>query len=190
MLAAGAMAILLWSSTLAQAADLYWSAPSGDWSSAANWGGSVPWNGDSAWITNGGTATITQAEVCDSFYLGNVGTGTIRLTAGSLWANDSAYVGYLGTGSFTQTGGSSTPNQVYVGYGTGVSGTYSLTGIGQLSPRNEEYVGYRGTGSFTQSGGTTPPPLSISVTTPAPTGRTASAAPVNWGGDRDDEYVG
>ena len=68
------------------------------------------------------------------------------------------YVGYSGTGSFTQSGGINTLSNgdLDVGYWSGSSGTYNLSGTGQLSvgPYFSEYVGYYGTGNFTQSGGT------------------------------------
>ena len=43
--------------------------------------------------------------------------------------------------------------QSVLGYNTGSSGTYSLSGSGLLSELHE-YIGYSGTGSFTQTGGT------------------------------------
>ena len=75
------------------------------------------------------------------------------------------YVGYNGAGTFTQTGGTNTIDEysLYLGYNAGASGTYSLSGNGQLlllagalNPNltTGEYVGYSGSGSFTQSGGT------------------------------------
>ena len=44
-------------------------------------------------------------------------------------------------------------DSLYLGYNTGASGTYTLSGTGSLSS-GSEYVGYNGSGSFTQSGGT------------------------------------
>ena len=64
------------------------------------------------------------------------------------------YIGYSGTGSFTQSGGTnSVSGSLYLGYNSGSSGTYNLSGSGLLSAPSE-YIGYSGTGSFTQSGGT------------------------------------
>ena len=42
----------------------------------------------------------------------------------------------------------------YLGYNSGGTGTYALTGNGRLSSYYPEYVGYSGTGTFTQTGGT------------------------------------
>ncbi len=119
-------------------------------------------------------------------YVGSRGTGSFSQTAGSntnlflylgygtadsgsyglgggatLSTGASQYVGYSGTGNFTQTGGSNTVisgGALYLGYNTGSSGTYNLSGKAQLIGASyfgePEYVGYSGSGSFIQSGGT------------------------------------
>ena len=45
---------------------------------------------------------------------------------------------------------------LYLGYNSGSTGTYNLSGTGQLSA-NWENIGYSGTGTFTQTGGTNSP---------------------------------
>ena len=139
-------------------ANVTWTLPpnqSGDWSLASNWTAGLPTSSSTAYIVNGGTATITlPGAVCGTLSLGNsAGAGTIQMTGGSLSAT-CAYVGYSGIGSFTQSGGTSAigNSNLYLGYNTGGNGTYSLSG-GSLSAPSS-YVGYSGTGSFTQSGGT------------------------------------
>jgi hypothetical protein len=79
------MAVVLITSIQARA-DVYWSTSAGDWSVASNWGVSVPTDTDSAWITNGGTATITTpGEVCMALSLGgSAGSGSVQMTHGSL----------------------------------------------------------------------------------------------------------
>ena len=58
------------------------------------------------------------------------------------------------TGTFTQTGGThSILNSLDVGYASGSSGTYSLSGTGLLTAA-AEYIGTSGTATFTHSGGT------------------------------------
>ncbi len=61
-----------------------------------------------------------------------------------------------GTGTITQSGGtnsiSTDSGLIYVGDGTGYSGTYNL--IGGLLSAPGETVGAAGTGTFIQSGGT------------------------------------
>ena len=75
------------------------------------------------------------------------------MTGGTLQVNNSSYVGYSGIGTFTQSNGVNAANNLYLGYNSGSSGAYSLSGTGQVSG-GWECVGYSGTGNFTQSGGT------------------------------------
>ena len=76
------------------------------------------------------------------------------MTGGQLSAKSfGEIVGYSGNGTFTQIGGANTiSNQLYLGYDIGSSGTYSLSGSGELTALYDN-VGYSGTGIFTQSGG-------------------------------------
>ena len=153
-----AVAVLLLLSSPSARADVTWTLTgTGDWSVATNWSGGVPASSGTADIYNGGTATITTTgDACSVLSLGNTaGSGFVQMTGGGLNVSNSAYVGYTGTGNFTQSGGSNTISiGLYLGYNAGSSGTYSLSGTGQLSAQNGEYVGYSGTGNFTQSGGT------------------------------------
>ncbi len=92
---------------------------------------------------------------------GNVslGDGTLSvnapgsgISAGALSARSES-IGSQGTGTFTQMGGTNTVNNfLYVGYSSGSSGRYELSGTGALSARNV-IVGREGTGIFRQSGG-------------------------------------
>ncbi len=83
-----------------------------------------------------------------------------HLTVSSEFATSGAgdeIVGYNGTGHFIQSGGTNTINRgiIYVGFFGGSSGTYNLSGTGNLEANfSSEWVGYKGTGSFTQTGGT------------------------------------
>jgi hypothetical protein len=125
-----------------------------------NWnGGALPGSGDTAYIVNGGTATVTTADPnFGSLSLGNaLGAGTVQMTAGSLSA-EYQLIGDSGTGAFIQSGGSNTVNiGLCVGNNPGTSGTYNLNG-GWLSVGSGGAgmldVGYYGTGTFTQSAGT------------------------------------
>ena len=140
-------------------ADVYWkvaSPNSGDWSVATNWTGGLPTSSVTAWIINGGTANVTQlGETCGTLSLGGSGSGTVKMTGGSLSTASYQYVGYSGTGTFMQSGGINGSGyfNLYLGYNAGSSGTYNLSGSGQLSPSFYQYVGYSGPGTFTQSGG-------------------------------------
>ena len=156
-------AVLLMASLPARA-DVYWTLPAGqagDWSAASNWAGTLPTGNDTAYVVNGGTATITMpGEICGTLSLGgSTGSGTVQMTDGGLsTASGVQYVGYSGTGTFTQTGGDNSIGyygSLYLGYNAGSSGTYSLSGSGQLSAPSE-YVGYDpgATAFFQQTGGT------------------------------------
>jgi fibronectin-binding autotransporter adhesin len=130
----------------------------------------------------GGWGTITDPVACQGTIsatpsgqinltngLSLSGTGRVNLRSGVLTVNDlvsgvsgpgatsltaaALTVASSGAGSFAQSGGSVTLSDLYVGYGAGSSGAYSLSGSGRLSVPYE-YIGYYGSGSFTQSGGT------------------------------------
>lgn len=87
-------------------------------------------------------------------------TGTYSLSGtGAVVASQSLYVGLRGTGVFNHSGGTNTINagaigSFDVGVFAGSSGTYNLSGTGQLISNKSEYVGDQGTGSFFQTGGT------------------------------------
>jgi autotransporter-associated beta strand protein len=156
----GAVVALALTATFeAHAANVYWTlAPSqsGDWSSTANWGGNLPTSNDTAYIVNGGTATVTTIDAtCGTLSLGSAaGSGSVQMNSGELAARSNEYVGYSGTGTFSQSGGTNSLNgyDLYLGADTGSNGTYNLSGDGHLSAW-VAYVGARGAGSFTQSGG-------------------------------------
>ena len=59
-------------------------------------------------------------------------------------------VGFEGQASFTQSGGTNSASLLAAGFAG--SGSYGLSGNGQLKTTNE-YVGYLSVGSFAQSGG-------------------------------------
>ena len=66
------------------------------------------------------------------------------------------YVGYAGNGVFTQSGGTNTAagnSNLYVGYNSGASGAYNLSGSGLIALSTLS-VGHSGSGTFMQSGGT------------------------------------
>jgi len=109
---------------------------------------------DNEYIGYNGTGTFTQtggSNEVNWLYLGlNPGSsGSYNLSAGGLLVKQGEYIGYNGTGTFTQTGGSSSVNGNLC-----VSGTYNLSGLGQLGVLDDEYIGLDNkTGTFTQTGG-------------------------------------
>jgi hypothetical protein len=113
------------------------------------------YNGPSTGTFNqdGGTNVVDS-----SLILGQGGNGNYVLSGGSLTINSNAYnaeyIGDFGVGTFTQTGGSHTVNgAITLGDNSGSSGTYNLSGTGNLTA-GSEVIGLYGTSSFTQSGGT------------------------------------
>jgi hypothetical protein len=90
-------------------------------------------------------------------------TGTYVLSGGLLSAAGGEYVGFHGTGNFNQSGGTNfingtSGNFVDIGFYSGQTSTYTLSGSGLLSVSGTgalaEYVGDSGAGIFTQTGGT------------------------------------
>ncbi len=145
-----------------RAANYSWNTSLGGWNAAANWNPStaVPGAADTAFIANGGTATVASGVTasCEQLVMGGpLNSGTVLLSSGgSLGVGaDAEYVGYAASGLFNQTGGTNNASAsfVAVGYNAGVSGSYSLSGGGYLTAPNE-YLGAAGSGAFTQSGGT------------------------------------
>jgi hypothetical protein len=62
------------------------------------------------------------------------------------------YIGVTGTGTYTQSAGTNDVYTLYLGWASGSSGTYNLSG-GALTA-GAEYIGAWGTGTFTHTGGT------------------------------------
>ncbi len=144
--AAACLAILFVLSACAAANTYYWSVspPStGDWSIAANWGGAAPTSNDDAWITNSGSATITNVgEVCRDIYLGDDQAGWLQMTSGSLTVSANEYVAYSGLGILSQSGGENYEygGGLFVGYNPASSGTYALSGSGFRSRSRSDRV--------------------------------------------------
>ena len=123
-------------------------------------GCSIGYSGTGSFTQSGGTNTIDGAAPNDNFYLGGawesggVSSGSYLLSgSGQLNVNTAMYVGYSGLGSFTQSGGInniSGSNTLTLGYNTGSSGTYTLSGgttvVGQV-------FGGAGTSVFNFNGG-------------------------------------
>ena len=102
---------------------------------------------------SGGTNT---ANLYLGYQVGSSGTYNLSGT-GQLSAEHPApeYIGYYGMGTFMQSGGINALSwaNLYLGSQAGSSGTYELSGTGQLSAYYV-VIGDYGTGTFTQSGGT------------------------------------
>jgi fibronectin-binding autotransporter adhesin len=125
-------------------------------------GGSIALFGNltgSATLSKVGPGILSLSGTNSNFGELIVNGGTVQVPGGAI-ATSTEYIGNSGNGSFTQAGGThSIRSELYIGYGVGSSGAYSLSGNGVLSVTNSavntfEYIGYAGSGSFTQAGGT------------------------------------
>ena len=118
-------------------------------------------------VGDGGTGTLTIQDQglvqTNTFLLGSQyqsrqagGAGSVCLSGnGQLLVANVENVGDSSTGTFMQSGGTNNSGSYLdLGFNTSASsGTYSLSGLGQLLA-NVENVGDSGMGTFTQSGGT------------------------------------
>ena len=146
------------------AADTYWQhdpATPADWFDPLNWSAGLPTSSDTSYIQNGGTVVIANGTAFSRDF--NIAyaaatSGSVDQTGGSLTGHQ-LFVGNTGTGSFTQSGGfvlfpsSSNDDEIYLGYASGSTGTYNLSGTGSVVTK-ELWVGYGGLGVFNQTGGT------------------------------------
>ncbi len=119
--------------------------------------------GSGAFTQSGGTNNIPAESIFTTqLMLGEVGgsTGSYVLSqSGVLTASGHEIIGGSGTGNFTQSGGINTltgtngTSQLILAQSTSSStGTYTLSGTGQLTAPSES-IGQSGSGVFTQSGG-------------------------------------
>ncbi len=116
-------------------------------------------------IGNQGTGSLTQTggSVSQSggiFMIGGYSGGSNSYAmSGGLLAITNGYltVGYAGNGTMTQSAGTVLDNGInnrfYLGANSGASGTYALSGTGQLTS-SLSVIGSQGAGVFAQSGGT------------------------------------
>ncbi len=109
-----------------------------------------------------GTRTSDPFPLYLGYNSGNNGTYNLSGDSTSTLTTGNEYIGYGGTGTFNQSGGSHTigtttsPSNLYLGYNSGSTGTYNLSGdptTSTLTVNGNEYIGYNGTGTFNQSGG-------------------------------------
>lgn len=167
----------------APAEQTYWQhapATPGDWWNLANWTAGLPAHevGDSAYVDNGGTASIASgAAEAGWLYLGAGNDGTVTQSGGThsvgyflilgQYADSTGQydlsggelsalaqvIGDAGTGQFLQTSGVNTAAlSLAVGLQEGSNGVYELSGAGQVFAHTVS-VGREGTGRFTQTGG-------------------------------------
>ena len=99
------MVLLLASS--APAAETYWKAGTGNWSTGTNWDNGKPGPEDGAYIDNGGTAQVTLAgEQCIHLFLARYPgeSGNVSLSGSSSLTTYISDIGVYGTGTFIHNG--------------------------------------------------------------------------------------
>ena len=141
---------------------LYLGYNAGD-SGAYNLSGSGQLSASYEYVGYSGTGSFTQSggtnSVGNYLYLGDNAGGavsgghTASAAAASCRRTTSTWAIPARGPSRSRAGPTVRLDILYLGNNSGGSGTYSLSGSGQLSA-SYEYVGNSGTGSFTQSGGT------------------------------------
>jgi len=162
-------------------ADVTWKLPagqSGDWSVPANWIGGEPTAASTAYIVDGGMATVDTTATCDALSLGSsAGSGIVRMTGGSLSVASYEFVGDSGTGVFTQSGGTNSANNLEIGVSAGSHGTYNLNGGLLLLSSASQGLG---TAAFNFNGGTLQAGGAFSTSLPMALG--AGGAHINTAG--------
>jgi Dockerin type I domain len=105
-----------------------------------------------------GTGTLSAEN---GEYIGDGGIGTLNQAGGTntvLEPGGIEAVGYSSDGTYIQSGGlnnmGNPAGDLILGFNAGITGTYSLSGTGQIVNINEEVIGQSGDGSFIQTGGT------------------------------------
>jgi fibronectin-binding autotransporter adhesin len=177
LLTLGGLMVLLVTMALAppaMAMTVNWDGECGantDWSCANNWSPNyLPSviGGDNAFIKNNATVTITQPGAgAGVISLGGDttgGRGTLNITGGSLTTlnTNSGSYGYLYVGGYApsqvgvvnQSGGTAIIGILHMGYESGSSSTYNLTG-GTLEIHNQMFKGMYGTAALNMSGNST-----------------------------------
>ncbi|MDO4575557.1 MAG: hypothetical protein Q4D98_10145 [Planctomycetia bacterium] len=122
----------------------------------------------------GGTVTGTD------MHIGNAGTGTVTVSAGTVTFSNHLYTGHYSTGTLNIEGGNVSGTDFSIGHYAGANGTMSLTG-GAVTGR-DMYIGNAGTGTATISAGT------VRFTNNLYTGRTGTGTLNIEGGDVQGAY--
>ena len=131
------------------------SDPSTLWGTASNWSPSgVPGSNDTAWLvlTNAGYVNAQNASLNTLYVDGTAATGALSIGPTATFSPFIMYLGYNAIGNAVQRDGTLSSSTMCLGYNSGSSGYYSLSG-GQLTAENQEEIGYSGLGTFTQTGG-------------------------------------
>ncbi len=144
-------------------ADNYWVGPNPNtlWTTANNWSSAgEPVTGDEVFLISATNKSAiyntTLSPALAWLYVDASGGATFTLTqtANTLIA-DQENIGVSGKGQVVQSGGTNTIiyyGSLQLGFNSGSSGTYTLSGGGSLSAFEQD-IGTNGSGLFTQAGG-------------------------------------
>jgi hypothetical protein len=134
-----------------------------NWNAGANWNpAGEPALNDDAFVTAADAldrsvvynTSLVGTPTLSSVHVDQTGAGTLTLSqSGQSLRALSQYVGETGTGAFFQTGGTNQASTLYLGFGSGASGAYTMTNTARLQVLSAMYVGYAGTGTFNQAAG-------------------------------------
>ena len=133
-------------------------AATGNWGSPGSWVSGLPVAGQDALFTSAGsadTATFdgnynTSSRLANLYVDSGNGTQTLN-QANNTMAATAEYIGNVGSGAYHQTGGvNNVSGDLYVGYLTGSSGTYSIS-AGSLVAQHL-WSGFQGLGNVSISG--------------------------------------
>lgn len=139
----GAALLGILSSGPVSAAGFYWDVATGDWNTASNWDvNAVPiFASGSAYIDNGGTATVTgSVPTFGALSVGHNSSGTLNISGGGsmIVNNNHVAIGYWagsnGTVLIDGVGSSLTASYGHIILGAFGTGTLTLTNSGQVSP--------------------------------------------------------
>ena len=143
------------------AATRTYNGASSNWNDTTKWvGGILPIAGDIAVLSpTAGSVTVSlniNPPSLLGFTLDASGANyiTFQQVANPVIVTGLEIIGDTGRATYVQSGGTNSSNSFYMGGNIGSSGTYSLSGSGQLNVTTNAYVGYQGSATFTQLGGT------------------------------------
>ncbi len=141
---------LVWSSSSSPTVgDAYWTNSVSDWATAGNWTNNGPFAAVSAYVANGGTATVqSSGQTCTNLYIFNGGVivtnGGVLNVGANIVVGSASHAGSLliTSGGVLANGGSG-----YIGSNANNSAVL-VTGTGSVwSNSGNLYIGYSGSGN-------------------------------------------
>ena len=142
------------------AAVIKWNVASGDWAVDTNWTENrIPHAGEWIYINNGGTATVSSAQVGGNLSVAQDSNGTggaVTVSSGGTITLNNLYAGNgpnAGTGVININGGTiTTTDHTFLSHATNSIGVLNITNGGSLINAKDAFLGYNGTGIATVTG--------------------------------------